>query len=240
MRFHQESFLAIPFDFFKDKKSKTNLLISEKTKNMKNKNIKADELIELKRIALDYMAVLVDVAREPFLLLSPDLRVILANQIFYQTFKVSSKQTEGRFIYKLGNGQWNIPELKRLLEEILPDKKNVKNYEVKHIFETIGKRTILLNARQIDAVRLIILAMEDITVRKNLEEKLAEHARKLEVRVIERTKELSGRVEELESLNKTMVGRELKMVELKKEIESLKKQAKNGNGKNGKKDNGKH
>ena len=82
---------------------------------------------------------------------------------------------------------------------------------------------MLLNARQIDSVQLIILAVEDITIQENLEKKLAEYAKRLEAKIAERTTELSDRVKELEFLNKTMVGRELKMVELKKEIKSLKK-----------------
>ena len=109
----------------------------------------------------------------------------------------------------------------------------MKNYEVTHVFETIGKKTVLLNARQIDTVQLIILAIEDITDRKNLEEKLAKHTKGLEIKVAERTMELADRVKELEMINKSMVGRELKMIELKKEIENLKKLVKNGNGKNG-------
>jgi len=189
-----------------------------------------------KKIALHYIETLTEVAREPFLILNSDLKVILANPTFYQIFKVSSEQTENEFVYELGNGQWNIPELKRLLEEILPEKKVIRDYEVRHIFEAIGEKTILLNAMQVDAVQLIILAMEDITYRKNLEKKMADYTKELEIKVSERTEELADRVKELEVLNKTMVGRELKMVELKKEIEDLKK-GKNGNGKNG---NGNH
>lgn len=207
---------------------------------MKN-NKKQNELNKSKELALHYMKTLVEVARESFLILDADLRVISANPMFYQSFKVAPSQTEDKFLYDLGNGQWNIPELKKLLEEILPKKKIVKDYEVTHIFETIGKKTILLNARQIDAVQLIILAFEDITDRKSIEKKLAEYTKGLEIKVDERTRELSDRVKELESINKSMVGRELKMVELKKEIEELKKR-KNGNGKNsnGKNGNGNH
>lgn len=218
---------------------------------MKNNKIKRIELEESQKIALDYMTTLVEVARESFLILAPDLRVISANPVFYQNFRVLPKQTEGEFLYDLGNGQWNIPELKKLLKEVLPKKKIVKDYEVKHTFETIGEKTILLNARQIDSVQLIVLAMEDITVRKELENKVNEHAKELEIKIKERTKELSDRLKELESLNKIMVGRELKMMELKKEIESLKKLIKNGNGNfkngngnykngNGKRKNGKN
>jgi two-component system CheB/CheR fusion protein len=189
------------------------------------------EIKESKEEALHYMKTLVDVARESFLILGADLRVLSANPIFFQAFQVSPKETEGVLLYELGNGQWNIPELKKLLEEILPKDKTVKNYEVKHVFETIGEKTMLLNAGQIDSVQLIILAIEDITERKGLEAKLAEYTVSLEVTVVKRTEQLASRISELETLNKSMVGRELRMVELKEEIEKLKKMHKNGNGK---------
>jgi nitrogen-specific signal transduction histidine kinase len=176
-----------------------------------------------KELALHYMKTLVDVARESFLILDSDLRVVEANPTFYDNFKVTSKETENVLVYKLGNGQWDIPELKKLLEEILPKKKEVRNYDVTHVFETIGEKTIVLNAKQIDSSQLIIIAMEDVTEKKGLEGKLAEYAKGLEIEVAKRTKELSDKIKELETLNKTMVGRELKMVELKKEIEELKK-----------------
>jgi len=191
---------------------------------------KASKFSKSTQLALHYMAVLVDVARESFLILDPKLRVISANPTFYKTFKVIPKQTEHKFVYDLGNGQWDIPLLKSLLDKILPKKKTVKNYEVTHIFQTIGEKTMLLNARQIDSVQLIVLAIEDITVKKDLEKKLAEYTKGLEAKVSERTAELVDRIEELESLNRTMVDRELKMVELKKEITTLKKQVKNTSG----------
>ena len=209
---------------------------------MKNNNVRQNGLEESKKLALHYMKTLVEVARESFLILDADLRVISANEVFYKNFQVTSNQTENVLLYDLGNSQWDIPELKKLLEEILPNKKVVKDYEVTHVFEIIGEKTILLNARQIDTVQLIILAMEDITDRKNLEEKLAEHTKGLEIKVAERTRELADQVKELEMINKSMVGRELKMVELKKEVENLKKLVKNGNSKNGngKNHNGNH
>lgn len=197
---------------------------------MRNKN-------DSRELALHYMVTLVDVARESFLILDANLRVISANNIFYQNFRVKSAQTEKKLLWELGNGQWNIPELRKLLGEVLPKRKVVRDYEVTHIFETIGRKTILLNARQIDSVQLIILAMEDVTDKKSLEGKLAEYTKGLEVKVADQTKKLADRVKELEAANKSMVGRELKMVELKKEIESLRKRVKNGlngNGKNGK------
>jgi len=178
---------------------------------------------KLKHTALHYFHTLVSVSRESFLILDSEFRVILANDVFYKNFQVKSSQTVGKLIFDLGNGQWNIPELKKLLSEILPSKKVVKNYEVKHTFQSIGGKTILLNARQIDNMQLIVIAMEDITDREKLRTKLAKHTQRLEVEISKRTIELNRRIKELESLNKVMVGRELKMVELKKEIEKLRK-----------------
>jgi len=213
---------------------------------MENSTIKQGSEKESKELTLHYMATLIDVARESFLILDSDLRVISGNPIFYETFRVSPKETENKILYDLGNGQWNIPELRKLMEEILPDKKVVGDYEVEHVFETIGKKTMLLNAKQIDTVQLIILAIEDITVKEELEDKLAEYTKGLEIKITERTAELAAKIKELESINQDMVGREVKMVELKKEIEELKKKVKNGNGNgnhkngNGKNHNGNH
>lgn len=206
-------------------------------KNMKNNKI-SDNNENLKKLALHYMRTLTDVARESFLILDPELRVVLASPTFYQTFRTLPGQTENMFFYKLGNGQWNIPALKRLLEEVLPKKKIVKDYEVKHVFQTIGEKTMLLNARQVDSIQLIILAIEDISHRRELENKLAEHAKGLEARVAEQTASLAERIKELERVNKTMVDREIKMVELKKEIRNLEKLIKNGHNQNGRGKNG--
>lgn len=199
-----------------------------------------EKIKESRELALHYMETLVDVARESFLILDHNMRVISANPTFYKVFKVLPKETEGRLLYKLGNGQWNIPELQKLLENILPNKKIVKDYEVKHIFPDIGEKSMQLNAKQIDTVQLIILAIEDITIKEELEEKLAKYTKGLEVQIAERTETLATKIKELESVNKSMVGRELKMVELKKEIEILKKKSKNGNGKKGNGKNGRN
>jgi len=126
-------------------------------------NNSSDTPAESKALALHYMQTLVDVARESFLILDADLRVISANPVFYEKFQVTPEDTVDKFVYELGNGQWNIPELKKLLEEILPKEKMVKNYKVTHLFETIGEKTVLINAGQIDAVQLIILALEDVS-----------------------------------------------------------------------------
>lgn len=95
--------------------------------------------------------------------LDPDLRVIGANVSFYKNFHVTKEQTEGKLIYDLGNGQWNIPELRKLLEDILPYKKVFNDYEVSHEFPEIGLKVMLLNARQLDTTQQILLAIEDIS-----------------------------------------------------------------------------
>lgn len=124
---------------------------------------------------------IINTVREPLLILDKDLRVVKANRSFYDYFKVNPGETIGTLIYDLGNQQWNIPKLKELLEKILPEKTTFDNYEVEHDFSTIGKRIMLLNARQIERAfgeeKIILLAIEDITERKHLEESLSEKSR---------------------------------------------------------------
>ncbi len=121
---------------------------------------------------------IVQTIREPLLVLDSDLMVISASRSFYGFFKVKPEETVGQLIYDLGNKQWNIPKLRELLETILPEKTSFDNYEVEHDFATIGRRTMLLNARQIEQAlgkeRIILLAIEDITERKRLEDLLKE------------------------------------------------------------------
>jgi|GEM_PF-7033282 len=174
--------------------------------------------------------ILAETAREPFLILDNNLHVVDANNAFYRTFRCVQEDTIGRSVYDLGNKQWNIPKLKKLLEGILPKRKVFYDYEVEHTFEQIGKRIMLLNARQLDTVQLIILAFEDITEKRAAEKRAADYTKSLEVEVSKRTKELADRVKDLEELTQVMVGRELKMSELKKEIARIKKLKKlNGN-----------
>ena len=114
----------------------------------------------------------------PLIALDQDLRVVNVSHSFYDVFKVNPEETMGQLIYDLGNKQWDIPKLRELLETILPQKTTFNNYEVEHDFTTIGKRTMLLNARQINRVlgkeRIILLAIEDITDRKKAEKALQE------------------------------------------------------------------
>ena len=116
--------------------------------------------------ARDYANAIVQTVRESLVVLNGNLRVVTANDAFYQTFLVTDEETETRLIYELGNGQWDIPQLRSLLEEILPQNNEVKNFEVTHEFETIGPKTMRLNARRLvqpEGEDLILLAIEDVS-----------------------------------------------------------------------------
>ena len=124
---------------------------------------------------------IINTVREPLLLLNKQLRVVKASRSFYNFFRVTPDETIGKLIYELGNHQWNIPKLKELLETILPEKTTFENYEVEHDFSEIGKRIMLLNARQIERdsgkEMIILLAIEDITERKLAEKSFSEKNR---------------------------------------------------------------
>jgi len=123
-----------------------------------------------------YAQDIVNTVREPLLMLDTALRVRSANRAFYQTFQVSPAETENRLIYELGNGQWDIPDLRTLLEDIVPRSSAFNDFELEHDFPAIGRRVMLLNARKLKAGRhgeLLVLAMEDVTERRHAEEEAA-------------------------------------------------------------------
>ncbi len=125
--------------------------------------------------ALHYAESVIETIREPLLVLDQDLKVKSANKNFYKTFLVNELETEGRSIFDLGNGQWNIPELKDLLEKILPSKTKVSDLEITAEFNNLGKRIMLINASEIinksTTEKLILLAIEDVSERRQLEAK---------------------------------------------------------------------
>lgn len=140
------------------------------------------DIDELKRsqhevdAARDYAENTVDTVRDPLLVLNAQLCVESANRSFYRAFHVSPAETIGTFIYDLGNRQWNIPRLRELLEDVLPQSTSIEAFQVEHDFEQLGRRTMLLDARRIldpqRKTKQILLAIEDITDRKELEGKL--------------------------------------------------------------------
>ncbi|MFA4827638.1 MAG: sigma 54-interacting transcriptional regulator [Thermodesulfovibrionales bacterium] len=126
----------------------------------------------------DYFKNIFNTVREAILILDENMRVLSANRSFFTIFKVDSANTIGSLLYDLGNGQWNIPYLRVLLEDILPKNDTVDDYEIEHNFESIGHKTMLLNACKIrekkNDLPIILLAIEDITERKRLEDLLTE------------------------------------------------------------------
>ena len=154
-----------------------------------------------------YIKTVVDIVREPILILDKDLRIKAANESFYRTFQVEAKDTEKKVVYEIGNGQWDIPALRKLLEDILPQNTFFKGFEVTHEFPFIGRKVMILNARQIhfkeDAASelfppIILLAMEDVTEMMVVAETLAGHANQLENTFTEQTKKLEVHIGKLE------------------------------------------
>ena len=147
------------------------------------------------RVFLEIFENVLGAVREPLVVLDSDLKVLRANFSFYQTFKVNPKETEGTIIYDLGNGQWNIPKLRELLEDILPQNSSFHDFEVEHQFKTIGRKIMRLNARRIykesKQTQMILLAIEDVTEREF-------YKRHLEELVEERTAEIRVAREEAE------------------------------------------
>ena len=131
------------------------------------------DITELKRLnnelkaSLDYTRGIIDTLSEPILVLDSKLKILSANRSFYEYFQVTQKSTEGKLIYKLGNGQWNLPELRKLLEDILPQKSRIEGFLVEHEFPKIGRRKISLNARELrndqGSLPWILLTLEEVT-----------------------------------------------------------------------------
>jgi signal transduction histidine kinase len=138
---------------------------------------------------------IVDTMRDPLLILDADLCIHSANHAFYQMFHVSAEETEGRLIYELGNGQWDIPALRTLLEDIIPEHSVFNDFEIEHMFPAIGRRVMLLNARKLragDHSELLVLAIEDVTEQR--------HAHDVEVRFTHKLQESYRRLQELEEM----------------------------------------
>lgn len=160
---------------------------------------------------------ILDSFREPVLVLDSEFRVVRANRSFYRTFDVDPLDTEGAIIYELGNRQWDIPKLKELLEDILPQNSVFNDFEVEHHFEKIGFRLMHLNARRLHAEvtphPLILLAIEDVTEREY-------HKRHLEEIVQNRTAELIAAREEAEKSKRATEASLIEIKNLKEQLET--------------------
>ncbi|MHB0865598.1 MAG: PAS domain-containing protein [Minisyncoccota bacterium] len=154
-----------------------------------------------------YIKTVVDVVREPVLILDKDLRVMAANESFYRTFQVESKDTEEKVLYELGNGQWNIPALRKLLEDILPKNTFFKGFEVDHEFPFIGRKVMILNAREIhfkddsslkELPPIILLAVEDVSDMMVVAETLASHTKQAAAQFMGQAQKLEAHIKKLE------------------------------------------
>jgi len=146
--------------------------------------------------AEEYSESIMQTVREPLLVLDSDRKVISANRSFYQTFQIKPGEVEGKVLYNLGNRQWDIPKLRKLLEEILPKNTVFLDFEIDHDFKTLGRRIMVLNARRIfhetKRMQMVLLAIEDITERKRVE------------RELKQAEELKQAIEALEVSNKDL------------------------------------
>ncbi|HUC31275.1 MAG TPA: hypothetical protein VMR99_01130 [Candidatus Paceibacterota bacterium] len=171
------------------------------------KRVGADFFDRLWEKSWTYIKNVVDVVREPVLILDHDLRVMAANDAFYEKFRVMPKDTENKVIYQLGDGQWDIPALRKLLDDILSHNTFFKGFQVAHEFPSIGRKVMILNGRQIymkghdesgSFPPIILLAIEDVTEMMAVAETLASHNDQLEARFTMRAQKLEAQIEELE------------------------------------------
>ena len=129
---------------------------------------------------------IVDTVREPLVVLDDELRVVAASRSFYRTFRVDRSETQGRLLFELGDGPWDIPKLRLLLGKIIPERGEMEDYEVDHDFPDIGRRTMLLNARKVfyeigSHANIILLGIEDVTGKRALEREKDELLRQKDV-----------------------------------------------------------
>jgi PAS domain S-box-containing protein len=162
------------------------------TSNFRKRRAPADARVSLKSrppIDLDdarpLAQAIVDTIHDPLLVLDQNLRVVSANRAFCQTFRVNRQDIQDRPVYGLGDGQWDIPELRLLLEDVAPQHAVMEGFEVEHDWPVIGRRSMLLSAREVfnqrNTHKLILLAIEDVTDRRNAERRMTELLQQKEI-----------------------------------------------------------
>lgn len=173
----------------KEEIQSTNEELTTLNQELYNRN----EQLNLSRI---YAESIVATIREPLIIINENMLVKTANKSYYDQFRTTEHETENKLFYELGNGQWDIPALRVMLEKLLLDKTKVTNFEIRQHFSTLGERVMLLNASKIfikeNTERLILLAIDDVTETKKLETDLKKFTHDLEELVTERTIELKG------------------------------------------------
>jgi len=184
-----------------------NIKVTEKGEEQSFKPLGSDFFELSWKESWAYIKTVVDVVREPVLILDKDFHVMAANPPFYRMFQVEPKDTEGKIVYKLGNGQWNIPSLRKLLETILPKNTFFKGFEVASDFPVIGRKVMILNARQIHYEKkgiskslppIILLAIEDVTEMMFVAEMLARHTNQFVMKTVQRSEKMEEQVTGLE------------------------------------------
>lgn len=189
--------------------------------------------IDLLNESYEYSDAIVSTMHEPMLVLGKDLRVKSANKAFYKKFDATEEQTEGVLLYDLGNKQWNIPALRELLEDIIPQNAEFYNYEVKHTFLNIGEKIMSLNASRIiqktHREQLILLVISDITeVRRLIVEKEQRERALLKKEVSDRKQErlrlveaVDKRTQELKEANDRLENKNKELLNMNKELEAF-------------------
>jgi two-component system CheB/CheR fusion protein len=179
------------------------------SKNKKNSDapVISNFFDDLWKESWTYIKTVVDVVHEPILILDKDLKVMAANDAFYKTFHVNKNETTDQVVYELGNGQWDIPELRNQLEDILPKHTFFKGFEVAHNFPTIGRKVMILNGRQIHfenesfskvCPEIIMLAIEDITEIMSVASQIAGHSNMVETKFEKRIADLEKQLKRLQ------------------------------------------
>lgn len=154
-----------------------------------------------------YIKTVVDIVREAVLILDKDLCVMAASDPYYRNFATNQKDTKDKVLSKLGNGQWNIPVLIKLLKDILPNHTFFKGFEIAHEFPSVGRKVVILNAREVypEAYSVsglfppvILLVIEDVTDMMLVAQTLAGHSNKLEAKHAEQTEKMQDHIGKLE------------------------------------------
>jgi len=161
-------FIGVQNDISRRKKAELDLL-----KHQEEMELKITDRTKIIKESEEYLASIVQTVRESLIVLDKNINVLSANEYFLKTFKVSESETKGNKLYNLGNGQWDIPKLREMLENILPTNNPVEDFKVEHDFPHIGRKTMIVNAYRIELEGSykdrILIAIEDITEKREIE-----------------------------------------------------------------------
>lgn len=151
---------------------------------------------------------IINTVRNPMLVLGEDLRVQSANNAFHSYFNENSAEVRGKLVYELNDGQWNVPRLRELLQDVLPDDHTLEDFELEHKSDEGECRFLILNARRINHVQLILLAIEDVTERNLARQSLERYRDDLERQVDQRTDQLRDQATRLQTMVRELASAE--------------------------------